>query len=158
MQVLARPSPSSALPDASRSKRIAVAAALYIAPSSAAARAQGPEKIVRSELTEFILDKGETATALFPAAFDRQMCSPIGPPKIEIMGAPRNGRLSLDEPLYPVPKGRCLGKSMPADRIVYTPNAGFAGTDRFSARVTTSLYRAGKVYSSHHDTFAIAVR
>jgi len=121
------------------------------------AAAQGPEKIILNELTQFELAKGESATALFPGSYHRQYCVAMGAPKIEVYEPPANGALSQDVALYPVPQGRCSGKMRPTYRVIYTPHPGFTGTDRFSLRVTSASYRAGKGYARYRDSFEVTV-
>jgi hypothetical protein len=75
-----------------------------------------------------------------------QLCTPNGVPALELVEPPKNGSVRFVVADLGIPKGSGCKNSVYGQAVMYRPNAGFVGRDRFTYTVPvdpTAFVRLG---------------
>jgi hypothetical protein len=76
-------------------------------------------------------------------------CTPAGIPEVRAVSGPENGKIEFQRmPVLPnvTKKSKCYSIKVPGIKGVYTPNAGFVGTDK--VRIRSKLIEGGYAYGN----------
>jgi hypothetical protein len=94
------------------------------------------------------------------AFYNNETCRSGAVPQMQVTRAPANGKVSFRQfsGTLNESSGRCSGKRVSGQNVIYTPRKGFRGTDSFTVRYSHERYQgtSRRVYRS--TKFRITVK